>query len=103
MVIPLSSTRQHLGVQPAVNKPSWGYTYQGNIPSVCNVKFKPTSTRMVYPGMPYAGNMFTPWGKPNWSYMPMSGGIPMNIIGGYGGPPFLGPPSGGPCRGGPPG
>ena len=45
--------------------------------------------------MPYPGNMFTPWGKPNWSYIPIPRGIPMNISRGYGGPPFGGPLGGG--------
>ena len=47
--------------------------------------------------------MFTPWGKPNWSYMPILGGKPMNTDGGYGRSSFGGPPGGVPPSGGPPG
>ena len=54
------STSQPSGVQPIVNQPSWGYTHPGNIPSVSNVNLQPTSIGMVYPSMPYPGNMFIP-------------------------------------------
>ena len=37
-----------------------------------------------------------PWVKPNWSYMPAMGGIPIHTTGGAGGPPHGGPPLGGP-------
>ena len=29
---------------------------------------------MPYARIPYPSNTFTPWGKPNWSYMPAMGG-----------------------------
>ena len=57
----------------------------------------------MYSGIPYPGNTFTPWGKPNWSYMPTMGGIPIHTGGGFGGKPYGGPPFGGPPGGGPPG
>ena len=71
------------------------------------MNYQPTSIGTMYSGVPYPGNMFTPWGKPNWSYMSMMGGIHMNTTGGsrgtlYGGPSFGGPPSGGLPSVGPP-
>ena len=73
VVIPLSCTGKHLGVQPPVNQPSWGYTYPGNQPPTRNVNYQPISSGIVYPGMPYPRNMFTTWAKLNWSYIPIPG------------------------------
>ena len=53
MVIPLSRIGKHLGVKPAINQPSWVYTYPGHLPPVSNVNFQPTSTGIVYPRIPY--------------------------------------------------
>ena len=92
MVIPPSSTGQPSGVQPTVNQPSWGYNYLGNQPPISNLNYQPTSLGIVYLEMPFPINMFTPWGEPNWSYMPMLGGTPINTVGGCGRPPS-GPPS----------
>ena len=88
VVIPPPSTGQPSGVQPVVNQHSWGYTYLGNQPPVSNVNYQPTSSGIVYPRMPWLGNMFTPWGQPNWSYMPMPEGTPMTTARAYGGPAF---------------
>ena len=53
---------------------------------------------MPYVGFPYPSNTFTPWGKPNWSYMPAMGGISIHTAGGAEGPPYGGPPSRGLLR-----
>ena len=102
MVNPPSSLGQLSGVQPAVNQSSWGYVYPRNQPPVGSINYQPTSTWAMYLGIPYPGNMFTPWGKPNWSYMPAMEGILINTIGGSGGTPYGGPPFEGPLGRGPP-
>ena len=68
-----------------------GYGYQ--IP-VANINYPPNPIGMPYAGIPYPSNTFMPWGKPNWSYMPAMGGIPIHTEGGAGGPPHGGPPPG---------
>ena len=60
------------------------------------MNYQPTSTGTMYLGIPYPGNMFTLWGKPNWSYMPVMGGMAINTAGAFGGPPYGGPPFRGP-------
>ena len=82
--------------QPAVNQPSWGYGYPTNQIPVGNMNYQTTSTGMPYTGIPNPRNTFTPWGKPNWSYMPVMGGIPIHTAGGVKGPPYGGPPPRGP-------
>ena len=69
---------------------------------VANKNYQPTSIGTTYPRIPYPGNTFTPWGKPNWSYMPVMGGMPILTAGGVGGPPYGGPPFGCPPSRGPP-
>ena len=66
------------------------------------MNYQPTSLGVVYLRMHYPRNMLTPWGKPNWLYIPILGGTPINNVGGYGGPPYGGPTFGGPPFGGPP-
>ena len=83
VVIPPSSTGQPLGIQPILNQPSCGYTYPRNQPPTRNVNYQPTYSGIVYPRMPYPGNMFTLWGQPSWSYMPILVETPMNTSGGY--------------------
>ena len=81
MVNPPSSSGEPLGAQPVVIQSSSSYGYQipiGNHPS------NPT-------GIPFPSNNFTPWGKPNWSYMLAMGGIPIHTAGSAGGPPYGGP------------
>ena len=46
--------------------------------------------------------MFTPWGKPNLSYIAIPGGTHINTARGYGGLPYGEPLGGGPPYGGPP-
>ena len=62
--------------------------------------YQRTPSRFIYPGISYLENTYTPWGKPNWSNVPIHGGPFLNITRSYGGPPG-GPPHGGP-PGGPP-
>ena len=100
MVIPPSSTRQPLGIQPTINQPSWGYTYLGNQPHVSNVNYQLKYLGTVYPIIPYPRNMFTPWGKPNLSYIPIPGGTHINTARGYGGLPYGEPLGGVPAYGG---
>jgi len=98
VVNPPSSSGQPLGAQPVTIQSSGGYGYQipvGNHP--------PNPTGMPYAGIPYPSNTFMPWGKPNWSYMPSMGGIPIHTAGSAGGPPYGGPPLGGPNGPGGPG
>ena len=112
MVNPPFSSGQPLGVQPALNQPSWGYGYPENQLPVVNMNYQPTSTGNMYYGIPYLGNTFTPWGKPNWSYMAAMGGMPILTTGGARGPPYGSqpfgcpptrvPPGRGPPIGGPP-
>ena len=93
VVDPPSSSGQPLGAQPMTIQSSSGYGYQipiGNHPS------NPT-------GIPFPSSTFTPWGKPNWSYMPAMGGIPIHTAVGAGGLPYGGPPLGGPNGPGGPG
>ena len=83
MVNPPSSSGQPLGAQPVTIHSSSGYGYQilvGNHPS--------NPIGMPYTGIPYPSNTFTPWGQPNWFYMPPMGGIPIHTAGGAGGPPY---------------
>ena len=85
MVNPPSTSGQPLGAQPVVNQPSWGYGYPGNQLPVGNMNYQLASIGTMYPGIPYPGNTFTPWGKPNWSYMPVMGGMPIHTVVGSGG------------------
>ena len=87
MVNPPSSLVQSSGVQHAVNQLSWGYGYPTNQLPVVNINYQPTSTGTMYSRIPYPGNTFTPWGKPNWSYMQTMGGIPILIAEGAKGEP----------------
>ena len=102
MVIPSSGTGQPSWFQPTFSQTSWGYTYPRNRPAVVNHNYQPTTSRVIYLGMPYPGNMYTPWGKPNWSNVLAPGGPLVNTTGGYGVPPYGVPPPGGPPFGGTP-
>ena len=75
-----------MGAQPVTIQSSSGYGYQIH---VGNHRSNPTR-------IPCPSNNFTPWGKPNWSYMPSMGGIPIHIARGAGGPPYGDPPPGRP-------
>ena len=96
IVNPPLSSGQPLGAQPIVNQASWGYGHPTNQVPVGNMNYQLNPIGMSYTGIPYPGNTFTPWGKPNWSYMPSLGGIPIHMAGGAGGPPYGGPPPAGP-------
>ena len=85
-------------VQPVVSPPSWGYTYPRNQPPMVHQAYQLALSAAVYPGIPYPGNVFVPWGQPNWSNVPSYGGAFVNTTGGYGGPPG-GPPPRGPLTG----
>ena len=65
MVNHISSLGQPLVAQPVVNKPSWGYGYLENQIPIGNMNYQPTPIGISYTGIPYPGNAFTLWGKPN--------------------------------------
>ena len=89
VVNPPSSSGEPSGTQPITIQSSRGYGYQ--IP-IGNINNPPNPIGMPYAGIPYPSNTFTPWGKPNCSYMPAMGWILINAAGGTGGPPYGGPP-----------
>ena len=90
IVNPPLSSGQPLGAQPVVSQAYLGYGYPSNQVLVGNMNYQPTPTGMSYTRIPYPGNTFTPWGKPNCSYMPALGGIAIHTTGGARGPPYGG-------------
>ena len=79
MVTPYSGPGQPTSVQPTVSQSSWGYTYPRNQSPTTHQNYQPKPLWVVYPRIPYPGNTFTPWGKPNWSNVPMPRGPFVNI------------------------
>ena len=92
IVNPPLSLGQPLGAQPVISQALWGYGYPTNQVLVGNVNYQPTPIGVSCTAIPYPGNTFTPWGQPNWSYMPTLGGIPIHAAGGTEGTPYRGPP-----------
>ena len=88
MVNPPSSSGHPLGAQLVTNQTSWGYGYTTNQVPIGNLNYPPNPTGIPNAGIPYPSNTFTPWGKPNWSYMPAMGWIPIHTAGGARGPPY---------------
>ena len=78
-----------------VSQTSLGYGYTTNQIPIGNINYPPNPTGMPYAIITYPSNTFTPWGQPNWSYMPTMGGIPIHTTGGAEGLPYGGPPPGG--------
>ena len=88
VVNPPPSSGQTLVAQPIVHQPSWVYGYPTNKIPIGNMNYQHTPIGISYTRIPYPGNAFTPWGKPNWSYMPTMGGIHIHTTGGVVGPPY---------------